>query len=169
MLTTPAGRCAPKMSANVEGRERSLLAGLENDGVARDQRGRDLPDHQQEGIIPRDDADDHAVGFFDSEIDLMMKDGRERRATRVAPDLGVIVETGGDPFHFVAVFAEGFAAFVGHDRGELLLPGAQVASDGVEHLRLFDGGHPAPRVERFAGGLNGAVGVGGGAARERGR
>ncbi len=41
-------------------RRRGLLGGLEHDGVARGQRGRELPDRHQDREVPRDDLPDDA-------------------------------------------------------------------------------------------------------------
>ena len=56
MLTTPGGRSASlNQLGELQCRQRRRLGGLEDDGVARRQRRRDLPRGHQQREIPRDD------------------------------------------------------------------------------------------------------------------
>ena len=131
--------------------QRRQLRRLHDHGVAGGDRRRHLPRHQQERIVERGDAGHDAQRLLDGEVHLVLGDRRDRRAVRVSRDLGVVIEAGRTPFHFVQVLDSGLAAFA---RQQLREPGAILAQRGrdlMQQARPLDRGDtPPPRLRGHA-------------------
>ena len=77
----------------------------------------------------------------------MLENRGQGTAAGIASDFGVVVETGGGPFDFVAVFAVGLAAFEGHGGGEIFLLLPQSLRNAMQHGPTFNGRNPPPFLE----------------------
>ncbi len=129
--------------------KRRVLGGFDNYGVAGCQRGRDLPGHQQQRIVPGHDADDDTVRFLHHEVHLVSLYRWNHAARFVAANLCVIIKARGYPFDFVHVFNEWFAALLRQERCEVALMLPYVSCDRVQQLALFHAGNETPVVLRF--------------------
>ena len=136
MLTTPAGKDSnTSASASVDRGVNS--EGLITMSISRGQSCGCLPTHQQQRIIPRYDACHDSVRFFYGEIDLVMENRSKHLAFVIAADFGVVIEASRNPFHFIQVFDQRFAAFPRQKRGDFLPFGAKPAREFVHHFRPF--------------------------------
>ena len=118
-FTTPGGRWS-KQRRQHQRRERRQLGGLADRRVAGRQRGRELPGQQQQRVVPRHDAADHAHRLLQHERELRRLDRRDHAAGAVAPDLGVVVERGRGPADLVGVLDQRLAALERHRPGQLV-------------------------------------------------
>ena len=95
----------------------------------------------------------------------MFENGGQGTSSRIASDLGVIIETGGGPLHFVPVFAKRFTTFERHRGGEVLLFRSNPRGDPMQHRGLFQAGHPPPISKCFTRRAHRAIRVFGSASR----
>jgi hypothetical protein len=146
-----SGRQRREALGEHQGRERRQLRRLADGGVARGQGRPELPAEQQQRVVPRDDAADHAERLLEHERKLRGLDRRDHPSGRVASDLGVVVEAGRGPADLVRVLDQGLAAFAGHHLGQLVGSRAQAGGDLVQHLAALYRGRAAPAGGRLAG------------------
>ncbi len=154
-----AARQSGESAREIERRQRRLFGRLDDDGIAGGEGRRHLPRQQQQGVVPRHNRGDDAVRLLDREVDLVRRHWRNRAAARVAPDLGVIVETGRRPLDLVMVLAVRFAALAGHRSGKLTVALAHPPGDLVQKASLLDAGQEPPALERRPRRAHGAVGI----------
>ncbi len=140
--------------------QRRVLAGLGYDGVARGQGRGELPDQQEQRVIPRHDQAAHAERLLDHEVELVAGHGADHASQRVAADLRVVVEARGDPLHLVPVLRKRLAAFLREQDGETFLVLANPAGAGVQLLGSLDAGRAAPLGKRPLRGGHSPVAVG---------
>ena len=115
-----SGRQVVEARRQHQGRERRQLRRLADGRVAGRQRRRELPGEQQQRVVPRHDAADHADRLLQHERELRRLDRRDHAAGAVAPDLGVVVERGGGPADLVGVLDQRLAALERHHARELV-------------------------------------------------
>ena len=143
-----------------ERHDRRLLGGLEDDGVARGQRRRELPRRHQDRVVPRHDHADHADRLARDQADHA-RPGRPDLAVDLVDGLGEVAEAG----HGAADLALGVADRLAHVDGDHRRELVAVALDQVGEAEQ-DGAalarreaRPRARLERAARGGDGAVDV----------
>ena len=145
--------------------ERSLFRGLRDHGVARDQRGGDLPAEDREREVPGADAHEDAAA---AETQFVRFAGRARQRLRLQPfatDRGVVAAEV-DRLAHLEVRIEHRAAALAHDqRGEFVVGGFPRVGYAVDDVRAgvdparFPAGKGRERRADRASGVGGA-GVG---------
>ena len=139
--------------AEQERGERGRLGGLEHDGVAGGERGRDLPREHQQREVPRDD--------LARDADRPRLPIRERVLELVRPARVVEEVRGRERDVDVARFADGLAAVERFEDGELACALLQDPGDAEEVFGAFARAQLRPRaVERAARGLHRLIDVG---------
>jgi len=112
-----------------------------------------LPAEQHEGEVERQDDADHAQGMFGHDVELAVDHGADDAAVFVAGDLGIIVEGGRRPLHFVGGLLVRLAHFAGQRLGQFGAQLAKLVRHLVQFLAAFQHVHTVPH-------LLGAFGVG---------
>ena len=130
MLTTPGGSSACRSTSAEEQRgQRRRLGGLEHDGVARGERGRDLPREHQQREVPRDD--------LAGDADRPRPAVRERVLELVGPARVVEEVRGRERQVDVARLLDRLAAVERLEHGELARALLEDARDAEEVLRAL--------------------------------
>ena len=149
------------------GQQRRVLGGLEHDGVARDERRRELPGRDRDREVPRRDRADDADRHPHRHLELVA----QLRGGRVAEEAAALaghVDRHVDRFLDVAAgLREHLAHLAAHQLGQLVLLLLEQPREAEEHVAALGRRHEAPLLE---GGLrrgDGAVDVLGGRPRER--
>ncbi len=146
------------------GRERRVLAGLENDGAAHQDGGDDLLDDLAERIVPGRDAGDDADGLaVDGGVRERFLEDHAFRRLDVGAHAHVLVLAVGPGRE-----ADGCAEFGHFERDDLVVQGLEVREHGLHQADAFCEGRRAPAFERGLCGRNGAVRVGGRAVGDAG-
>ena len=158
-----AGQVRQALFQHPQGRQRRQLRRLDDDRIAGGDRRRDLPRQQQQRIVERDDAADDAERLLDREVDLVLGDGRDGGAVRVARNLRVVVDARGAPFHLVEIFDAGLAAFAGQQLRQAGAIRAQRDRHVVQQARALHRRHLAPACLRIRRALHRRLHVGRGA------
>ena len=150
----------------IEGGERGVHGGLDDAGVAADQRGQELPGGDGHGEVPGGDHAADADRQTDAHGEFVAQLGRSGDAEEAAAFAGH-VEGSVDGFLDVAAgFGEHFAHLAGHVLGVLLLTLEEDLAGTVEDFGAFGGGSQPPGFEGLSGGGNGSVDVLGGGGLE---
>ena len=123
-----------------QGRERSLLGGLEDNRIAAGQRRGDLPGQHQQRKVPRHDLADHAQWYM-----LRPLGGQQLRPA------GVVIEVAHRQRHInVAALADGLAVVQRFEHGKQTRMLLQAAGQGIQELGTLV---PAQRSPCWPGGL----------------
>ena len=132
---------------------------LEDDRVAADERGRDLPRGNRDREVPRRDHANHADGHPYAHVELVAK-LRRRRLAEEPPPLAGHVEAHVDRFlHVSAGFRKHLPHLTRHQERELVLVLTDEGAEAVEHLAAGGRRHEAPLLVGLAGGGDGPVDV----------
>ncbi len=149
------------------GQERRVLGGLEHDGVAADERGRELPGRDRDREVPRRDRADDADRHPHRHLELVAELGR-RRVAEHAPALAGHVDRHVDRFLDVAAgLGEHLAHLAAHQLGQLGLLVLEQPREAEQDLAALGRRDEPPLLERLLRGRDGAVDVLGAGARER--
>ena len=148
--------------ADAQRGERRLLGGLEDDGAAAGEGGRQLPAGHHDREVPGDDLADDADGLAQEIGEHRAADGDGLAVDLVGP-AGVVLEAvdGGGDVDAEAV-GDRLAGIDGVDLGELLAVVVDELAELVDELAAIGGVHGGPLREGGAGGLDGAINVFGG-------
>src|SRR5436190_1048358 len=84
-------------AAEAQGRQRGLLAGLDDAGVARRQRGRYLPGEQHDRVVEREDVNDDPERLIQHEVHLPGFRGTHHAALGATGCLAEMSECGHAP------------------------------------------------------------------------
>ncbi len=148
-----------------DGRERRHLGGLHDHGVARSQRGRDLPAHLEERVVPRPDQTAHANGLVDDPAERVRVTAVDEAARVLSGEVGVVAEDTRDVGHVPAALAHRLARVERLEPGHRLEIAIDEPGDAVEQRSAFvrRSVRPIGRVERAARGRDRGLdlGVGG--------
>ncbi len=146
--------------------ERGVVGGLDDAGIAANQRGQELPGGDGHGEVPGGDHAADADGQADGHGEFVAQLGGGGDAEEAAAFAGH-VEGGVDGFLNVATgFGEHFAHLARHVPGVLLLAIDENLTGAVEDFGAFGGGSQPPGFEGLSGGGNGSVDVLGGGGLE---
>ena len=168
MLRTPAGRPASaKISTKRWPSIGRVAGGLEDDRVAADEGGRDLPARDGDGEVPRRDRADDPDRHADAHLELV-RHLRRRRLAEEAATLAGHVEGHVDRLLDVAARLGAHLAHLAHHQlGQLVLALDEALRDPEEDLATPGRRRQAPALVRFLRGLDRAIDVVHGRARER--
>src|SRR5271166_1927420 len=141
----------------VENREWRVLRGLDDGGVAGNQRGKQLPRRDRHREVPRRNHGAHAQRLADGHSELVGQlrgDGWPKQPAAFTS--GVV--TAVDGFLYVAPrLLDDFAHLTGHVACVVFLPCDEELRGFVEHLGTTWGRHETPLLERLTGSLDGMV------------
>src|SRR5690242_13772105 len=142
--------------------QRGQLAGLDHGGVARGQRGRELPGDLQQGIVPRRDQRADADRLVGDPAGHVGPPGIDHPSRVGAGHPGVVAEHRGGVVHVGPGLVQRLTGVQALGVRQLLaVPLEQVGDLGEQRGPLGHGG-PAPRpVERLPGRRHGGFDVGG--------
>ena len=144
-----------------------VVRGLEDDGVAADERRHDLPGGDRDREVPRRDHADDADRHADAHVELVGELGGRRLAVE-APALAGHVVAHVDRFLDVSPgLGEHLAHLARHQLGELLLVLGDERREAEDDLAALRRGHEPPAPVRLLGRLDRAVDVLRAGARER--
>ena len=132
--------------------KRGVGGRLDDAGVARYQRGEELPARNGHGKVPRRDHAHHAQGHADAHGELVLElagGGFAEEAAAFAGDIKRFVDRLLD---VAPGFGQHLAHFAGHVVGELLLALAQKLTGAEEDFGALGRGHQAPGGKGFFGG-----------------
>ena len=143
----------------VEGRQRRVLRGLDDAGVAADDGGQQLPRGDRHGKIPGRDHAADADGLPHRHRELVGHFRGRGGTEHAAPFAGVVVSSVDGFLHVAAGLGEHFTHFAGHVAGMVLLALNQNLGGAEDDLRTARGGDEAPLGECSLGGSDGRVHV----------
>ena len=159
-LSTPGGRNSCASSAIIVEVAGRGVGGLEDDGVARGQRGGDLPDHHRQRVVPRRHLADHADRLAADEGGVVLHVLPGRLALEHAGGAGEEAEVVDGRRHLLAGGqAERLAGVAALGRHELLRAGLQRVRDPQQGQRALLRRRTAPGAEGALGRGVGAVHV----------
>ncbi len=141
--------------------QRRVRRRLEDDGVAKDERGHDLPGRYREGEIPRGDRSDHADRVPHAHRPFVGKLRRHDVAELTAPLAGDVVGHVDALLDVAAGFGKHLAHLARHLAREVVLAREHDLAGAIEDLSALRGGVETPTVEGAPGRIHGAVYVGG--------
>ena len=144
-----------------DGGGRGQLGGLEDEGAAGGQRGRDLPRRLEQGVVPRRDQAADAHGLVDDFADDGGVPGVDHAARLLPGEPAEVLEAGGNVVHVDAAFDHPLAGVQRLGAGELFPAFAQSGGDLEQEgaaLGCRDRG-PDAGVEGRTGCGDGALGV----------
>ena len=127
--------------------ERRVGGGLDDAGVAGDERGKELPAGDGHGEVPRRDEADDADGHADAHGELVLQLGGRGLAEEAAAFAGDVKGFVDGFLHVAAGFGEDLAHFAGHVAGVLLLALLQEDAGADEDLGALGRGDEAPGGE----------------------
>ena len=137
--------------------ERRIGSGLDDAGVACDQRGKELPRRNGHGEVPRGDEADHADGHADAHGELVLQLAGGGDAEEAAAFAGYVEGFVNGLLHVAAGFSEHLAHFAGHVARVFFLVLDEIVACMEKDLGAFGRGNEAPRGKGFFGGGNGQV------------
>jgi hypothetical protein len=142
-------------------RERRDLARLEDDGVAGRERGRELPRHLQQRVVPRRDQRAHPDRLVDDAADDRRVAGVDEAARVGARERPVVAEDGDDVVHVHLALAQRLAGVERLQPGDAVAVGDQEVRDAQQQLGAPGRGRrrPGAAVEGGARGADGGRGV----------
>ena len=139
--------------------ERRVGRGLDDAGVAADERGKELPTGDGHGEVPRRDEADDANGHADAHGELVLELGGRGLAEEAAAFAGDIEGFVDGFLHVAASFGEHLAHFAGHVARVLFLALLQQDAGADEDFGALGRGDEAPGGEGFFGGGDGGIHV----------
>ncbi len=145
------------------GAERRDGSGLDDDGVAADQRGRHLPGGNGDGEVPGRDEADHADGLRMAKVWTRSRSEGVRMPPAREPSPGVVAEDVDGAAHFALGFGKRLAFFAGHLSAELIELVFQNVGGFEEDGAARRAGHDGPGGQSFGGGGGGVLDIGGAA------
>ena len=148
------------------GEQRRVLRRLQDDGVAADERGRELPGGDRDREVPRRDRSDDADRHPHRHLELVPQLGRRRLAEQAPPLAGHVDRHVDRLLDVAARLREHLAHLAAHQLGQLVLLLLEQAREAEEHVAALRRRDEPPLLERRLRGLDGAVDVRGGRARE---
>src|SRR6266540_3426029 len=145
---------------------RCVSGGFEDDGVAADERGRDLPGRDRDREVPRRDRADDADRLPHAHVELVAQLGRSRLAEQAPPFPGHVEAHVDRLLHVAAGLGLHLPHLVAHQVGEVVLLLGEEIREAVQNLAALRCGHEPPLLERGLRRLDRAVDVLGARARE---
>ena len=156
----PGGEMIEARSHPLEGGKGRQLAGLDDDGVARRQRGCQLPRQQEQRIVPGHDRAHHPVRLLDHQVELGARlRARQHASAPVAGQLRVVAQGVGRPLDLFLLLGPGFALLTRQEGDQLVAARERARRRFVQELGPVVGADPPPRRERAGGIPNGPVDV----------
>src|SRR5271167_3344631 len=143
----------------VEYRERRVLCGLDNGGVAGDQRGEQLPGRNRHGEVPRCDHGADAQRLTDRHRELVGQLRGDGRSEQTAALAGGVVTTIDGLLHVAARFLDDLPHLAGHVARVLFFARDQQLSRLVKHLAAARRRYQTPLLEGLARGLDRLVNI----------
>ena len=149
-----------KSANKIKRRQRRILSGLDDAGVAADDCGKKFPRRNRHGKIPRRDHAADADGLAHGHGKLV-RHFRRHGGTEQATAFARIVISGVNRFlHVAPRFGENLAHFAGHFAGIVFLTLNQNLGSAKNNLRATRSGNQAPLGEGPLGGFDGSIHVG---------
>ncbi len=143
----------------LEAVDRGFLAGLDNDGVAGDQRRRQLAGNEEEREVPRQDAGHHPQGFTEQEDVLAGAVAGDDLAFDAPAPLGHVVQVVGGKVNFDFRQCRDLALLCGDGARQVRDIGADLRRDLAQVLPALVGRLARPVVLHTTGGGDGLVDV----------
>ncbi len=138
---------------------RRVVRGLEDDGVAADERRHDLPRRDGDGEVPRRDHADHADGLPDAHLELVGQLGGRRVAEESTSFAGHVVAHVDRFLDVAARLGEHLPHLARHELRELVLVLCHERAEAEEDLAALRRRYEPPGRERLLRGGNGTVDV----------
>ncbi len=140
-----------------DGRRGRICRRLEDDRVARDERGRELPDGDGDGEIPRRDEGDDAVRLPDGVGEVRGQFRRDGLAVHAARFAGAELHDVDGALQLAARLRERLALLAREQGGDLVLVLFDQACEARDDASARRRGRRAPAAEGFLGGLDRAA------------
>ena len=150
----------------VVSRQRRIFGGLDDDGVAANERGDQFPRRYRHGKVPRRDQSAEANGLAHAHRKLVRHLGRSGKAMQTSTFAGGVIGAVDRFLHVAARFFEHLAHLAGHVRGEALLVADENLAEAEENLRPPRRRCIAPTVEGRLRRVHGRVHIIAGGKRE---
>ena len=147
--------CLRKDFDDFHRRERGDCGRLEDDRVAADEGGRDLPNGNRDGEIPGRDSADDPEGLANRVGKIFRKLARQRFAIQAARFAGHEFRDVDGALNFAERILEGLAFFAGEEASELFLVLLHDLRGFEENLAAVRSGSVAPAGKRGASGGDG--------------
>jgi hypothetical protein len=135
--------------------ERGVGGGLDDAGVAGNQRGKELPTGDGHGEVPRSDEADDADGHADAHGELVLQLAGGGDAEEAAAFAGHVKGFVDGLLHVAAGFSQHLAHFAGHVAGIFFLAFLEKEAGADEDFSTFGRGNEAPCGKGFFGGSDG--------------
>jgi len=131
------------------GAVRGVARGLEHDGVPGRDGGRNLPDRDDEGVVPGGDETGDADRLAHHREVLLRRGRGLLLVTEVSDSLGVIIEDVDGATHLARSLRDGLALLAGERLREFVAPGANLLGCTSEELAALGGLAVRPLGLRF--------------------